>query len=78
MNDLVGSLQSSFIEGRQILDGALVAGELIDSCKRRKSKAVILKLDFHKLLIVYLGVFWTGLLGKWGSPLDGVIGFALV
>lgn len=36
MNHLIGSLQSSFIQGRQILDGALVASELIDSLKRSK------------------------------------------
>ncbi|XP_048493141.1 uncharacterized protein LOC104908756 [Beta vulgaris subsp. vulgaris] len=48
MEHLVGPLQSSFIGGRQILDGALVAGEIIESCKRFKSEAVLLKLDFHK------------------------------
>lgn len=48
MNSLVGPLQSSFIEGRQILDGALIAGELIDTCKREKLPASLLKIDFHK------------------------------
>lgn len=45
---LIGPQQSSFIKGRQILDGALIASELIDSCKRSKSEAVLMKLDFHK------------------------------
>lgn len=31
MNSLIGPNQSSFIKGRQILDGALIASELIDS-----------------------------------------------
>ena len=48
MDHLVGPLQSSFIEGRQILDGALIAGEIIESCKRHKTEATMLKLDFHK------------------------------
>lgn len=48
MNTLIGPHQSSFIKGRQILDGALIAGEIIDSCKKNKNEAVILKLDFHK------------------------------
>ena len=48
MDYLVDPLQSSFIEGRQILDGALIAGEIIESCKRYKTKATLLKLDFHK------------------------------
>lgn len=48
MNDIIGPFQSSFIEGRQILDGALIAGELFESCKRKKVKVAVLKLDFHK------------------------------
>ena len=48
MNDIIGPYQSAFIEGRQILDGALIAGELIETYKRKKEKAAILKLDFHK------------------------------
>lgn len=48
MEHLVGPLQSSFIKGRQILDGALIASEIIESCKRQKTKATLLKLDFHK------------------------------
>lgn len=48
MNSLVGPHQSSFIAGRQILDGALIAGEIIESCKKKKIKSTILKVDFHK------------------------------
>lgn len=48
MGYLVGPHQSSFIQGMQILDGALIAGEVIDSCKKNKKEAIILKLDFHK------------------------------
>lgn len=48
MDFLIGPSQSSFIQGRQILDGALVASEIIDSCKKQKMEAVVLKLDFHK------------------------------
>lgn len=31
MNFLIGLQQTSFIKGRQILDGALIASEIIDS-----------------------------------------------
>lgn len=48
MAHLVGSHQSAFIKGRQILDGALIAGEVIESCKRNKVDATIFKIDFHK------------------------------
>ena len=48
MGSLIGKHQSSFIKGRQILDGPLIVGEIIDSCKRNKTEATILKFDFHK------------------------------
>ena len=48
ISELIGPSQSSFIHGRQILDGALIASELIESCRRNKTQAIIFKLDFHK------------------------------
>lgn len=61
MSSLVGPLQSSYIEGRKILDGALIASELIDSCKRRKIESTLFKLDFHKAYdSVSYGLFLNG------------------
>ena len=60
MGSLIGPLQSSYIEGRQILDGALVAGELIDTYKKNGMEAILFKLDFHK---AYDSVSWGFL--KW-------------
>lgn len=48
VNSLIGPLQSSYIEGRQILDGALVASKIIDTCKRKNIEALLFKLDFLK------------------------------
>ena len=31
-----------------ILDGLLIANELVDDLKRRKKKSILLKLDFEK------------------------------
>ena len=61
MNHLVGPFQSSFIQGRQILDGALIASELMDSLKQTKQQTVILKLDFHKAFdsIAWSFIDWT-------------------
>lgn len=56
MSSLIGPLQSSYIEGRQILDGALIASELIDSCNRKYIEPTLLKLDFHK---AYDSVSWN-------------------
>ena len=60
MSSLISPLQSSYIEGRQILDGALVASEVVESYKKRGVEAILLKLDFHK---AYDSVAWSFL--KW-------------
>lgn len=74
MDHLIRPFQSSFIEGRKILDDALVASELIDSCKRKKIKATVLKLDFHKASTMFHGIFWIGFLFRWVSRSNGVNG----
>nr|CCA66140.1 hypothetical protein [Beta vulgaris subsp. vulgaris] len=56
INSLIGPLQFSYIEGRSILDGALIASELIDHCKRKSIEAALLKLDFHK---AYDSISWS-------------------
>lgn len=68
MNSLIGPHQSSFIAGRQILDGALITGELIESCQRLKIKSTILKLDFHKAFdsVAWSFLEWT--LTQMGFP----------
>lgn len=61
MDSLIGPFQSSFISGRQILDGALIAGELIDSCRKRNVQLTTLKLDFHKAFdsVAWSFLEWT-------------------
>lgn len=69
MSDLVISHQSSLIEEIQILDSILIAGELIDSCKRSKAKALILKLDFHKAFDSVSWSFLDWTLSQMGFPI---------
>ena len=47
---VISDTQSAFIEGRQILDGILLANEIIDLLKkhRKRDGGIILKLDFEK------------------------------
>ncbi|XP_057249213.1 uncharacterized protein LOC130590681 [Beta vulgaris subsp. vulgaris] len=68
MNHLVGPHQSSFIEGRNILDSVLIAGELLESCRSSKLPAVLLKLDFHKAFdcVSWSFLYWT--LEQMGFP----------
>ena len=45
---LIGETQTALVRGRQILDGALIANEVVNWLKRRKKAGVLLKLDFEK------------------------------
>jgi len=55
---LIGKSQSAFVEGRQILDGALIANEAVQWLKKKKREGVILKLDFQK---AYDTIDWRSL-----------------
>ena len=70
---VVSSTQNAFVEGRQILDTALIANEAIDSMLKRNESGVLCKLDIEKaydhlnwnfLLLVLqrmgFGEKWTG------------------
>lgn len=48
MRSIIGKAQGAFVEGRQILDGVLVANELIDSWKKGGRPGLVCKIDFEK------------------------------
>lgn len=56
---LIGEVQTAFLGGRCILDGVLIANEVVDWWKKSKQKGLILKLDFEK---TYDSVNWEFLL----------------
>ncbi|XP_071738848.1 secreted RxLR effector protein 78-like [Rutidosis leptorrhynchoides] len=45
---LIGSEQSAFLGDRYILDGVLIANEVVDELKRNKRHGIIFKVDFEK------------------------------
>jgi len=55
---LVGETQTAFVAGRQILDGVLIANEVVYWLKKKKQKGVLLKLDFQK---AYDTIDWDSL-----------------
>jgi len=46
--NLVGETQTAFVGGRQILDGVLIANEVVNWLKKKKKAGTLFKLDFEK------------------------------
>ncbi|KAJ9539609.1 hypothetical protein OSB04_026115 [Centaurea solstitialis] len=57
---VISDPQSAFIKGRNILDGVLIANEVVDFVRFKKRKGLIFKVDFEK---AYDSVDWNFLLG---------------
>jgi len=48
MANIISETQSAFIHGRQILDGLLIATELVEDARRLKKDLLLFKVDFEK------------------------------
>jgi len=48
MSSVISETQSAFIHGRQILDGILIANEIVEDAKRLKKDLLLFKVDFEK------------------------------
>lgn len=53
--EIISEVQSAFLCGRNILDGVLIANEVVDGWRKVKKVGVILKLDFEK---AYNSINW--------------------
>ena len=56
LHKVIDGRQSAFLEGRGLMDGVLVANEVLEEVKRRKSGCVFFKVD-KKLMIQLYGIF---------------------
>ena len=59
VSKVVSPTQNAFVEGRQILNAALIANEAIDSLLKRDETSVLCKLDLEK---AYDHINWDFLL----------------
>jgi len=48
MGSVVPDVQSVFVKGKQILDGILIANEVVDEARRMKKELLLFKVDFEK------------------------------
>jgi len=48
MPSVISETQSAFIHGRQILDGIVIANEIVEDAKRLKKDLLLFKVDFEK------------------------------
>jgi hypothetical protein len=55
VGELIPYTQSAFIKGRQLVDGVVVANEVIDFAKKMGKECLIFKVDFEK---AYDSVDW--------------------
>ena len=59
MPQIIDERQSTFIKGRQLLHGVLVANEVVEEVRRSKRPCMVFKVDFEK---AYDSVSWQFLL----------------
>ena len=55
MDKIISRSQTTFVEGRQILDAVLIANEVVDSTLRRKESGFVRKLHIKK---AYNNINW--------------------
>ncbi|MCH79399.1 cysteine-rich receptor-like protein kinase [Trifolium medium] len=68
MGSVISESQTAFVQGRQILDGILIANEVVDEARRAKKELLLFKVDFEK---AYDSVDWGYLdaaMGRMGFP----------
>lgn len=79
MSNLIHHGQTGFIRERGIAENFLLAADLVQTCFKRKSPSIVLKLDFHKafdsvswdaLAVVMCAKGFPSLWGNWINLLN--------
>ncbi|KAK2440720.1 hypothetical protein QL285_012099 [Trifolium repens] len=68
IESVISETQTAFVKDRQILDGILIANEVVDEARRLKKDLLLFKVDFEK---AYDSVDWgylDAVMGKMGFP----------
>jgi exonuclease III len=68
IGSVISESQSAFIKGRQILDGILVANEVVDEARRQNKELLLFKVDFEKAFDSIDWRYLDAVLLKMGFP----------
>ena len=75
MGLIISQSQNALVEGRQILDAALIENEAVDSVLRRKRKGFYVSWTLKRLMITSGGIFFCRRSREWGLGQNGLGGF---
>ncbi|GJR61889.1 RNA-directed DNA polymerase, eukaryota, reverse transcriptase zinc-binding domain protein [Tanacetum coccineum] len=73
VNSVVSEVQTTYIKGRQIIDGPLMANEIISWASKRHKQLFILKVDFEKAFDSLDWKFLDHVLEQMGDPLSSFL-----
>jgi len=68
IGSVVSDTQSAFIKGHQIMDGILVANEIVDDAYRCKKELILFKVDFEKAYDLIDWGYLQAMMVKMGFP----------
>lgn len=57
MDEVASINQFTFIQGRQLVDCAFIANELVDTMKKNGNGGIIFKIDFEKTFDIIAWIF---------------------
>lgn len=69
MHQIILDCQSAFIKNRQIMDGTLIANELVDEAKSEHKETFLFKVDFENTFDLVSWDFLDYMLSRMGFPL---------
>ncbi|GAU46142.1 hypothetical protein TSUD_143240 [Trifolium subterraneum] len=71
MGSVISNSQTSFVKDRQILDGILIANEVVDEARRAKKELLMFKVDFEKAYDSVDSGYLDVVIREWVSQLFG-------
>jgi hypothetical protein len=68
IGSVISEAQTAFVRDRQILDGILIANEVVDEARKYKKELLLFKVYFEKAYDSVDRAIWMRFWGKWNFP----------